>query len=106
METSRVLSGLSYLSVLFAGILFPIVLFFATEDKRTKAHAKKAFLSHLIPLLPTPVVIYATISQIGNPEKMPVLFISSILFTIILGLIVVIWNIIKGIQILTNDQFS
>ena len=106
METSRVLSGLSYLSVLFAGILFPLVLLFATEDKRTKHHAKKAFFSHLIMLIPVPVIVYAAITQIGmNQAEFPVLFIGSILFTVVLSLIVTVWNIIKGIQIFMADTF-
>ncbi|MEH7390722.1 DUF4870 domain-containing protein [Bacillus sp. JJ1503] len=106
METSKVLSGLSYLSVLFAGILFPLVLFFATEDQRTKYHAKKAFLSHLILLIPVPVIVYAAITQIGmNHSEFPILFIGSVLFTVVLSLIVAVWNIIKGIQIFTGNAF-
>ena len=106
METSKVLSGLSYLSVLFAGILFPLVLFFASEDQRTKHHAKKAFLSHLIMLIPVPVIVYAAITQIGmNQSEFPILFIGSILFTVVLSLIVTVWNIIKGIQVFTAKTF-
>ena len=106
METSKVLSGLGYLSVLFAGILFPLVLFLATEDKRTKYHAKKAFLSQLITLIPIPFVIITAIFQIGmNPSELPLLFIGSILLAVIVNLIVAIWNIIKGIQVFTSESF-
>ncbi|WP_240322192.1 hypothetical protein, partial [Serratia marcescens] len=76
-------------SVFFAGFLFPLVVFFVTEDKDTKRHAKKAFLSHLIPLIPVPFVIYSAIVQVG-PEAtdIPLLFICSVAIVIILSLIV------------------
>lgn len=106
METSKVLSGLGYLSVLFAGILFPLVLFLASEDSRTKYHAKKAFLSQLIVLIPFPIVIYAAIDAAGtNSSEMPILLLVSVLFTIVLSFIVAIWNIIKGIQVFTSKTF-
>ncbi|MBY0123414.1 hypothetical protein [Bacillus sp. S/N-304-OC-R1] len=106
METSKVLSGLGYLSVLFAGILFPLVLFLATEDKRTKKHAKKAFLSQLIVLIPLPFVIFAAIDAARtNTPEIPIMLLVSVLFTIVVSLIVAIWNIIKGIQVFTSDNF-
>lgn len=105
METSKVLSGLSYLSVLFAGILFPLILYFATDDKRTKHHAKKAFLSHLIMIIPIPFVVIFGLTQIGmsGDGEIPVLFFVSVIMTILVNIIVVIWNLIKGIQIFTKE---
>ncbi|QED49547.1 DUF4870 domain-containing protein [Cytobacillus dafuensis] len=106
METNRVLSSLSYLSVLFAGILFPLVVFLVTEDKKTKYHAKKALLSQLIMLVPFPVVVYSAITQIVmNQTEVPMLFISSVIITILLCLIVAVWNIVKGIKIFTNESY-
>jgi hypothetical protein len=66
MDTRKVLSGLSYFSIFFAGILFPLVVMLASGDNVTKSHAKKAFVSHLIPLIPTPLLIFAIFSDINT----------------------------------------
>jgi hypothetical protein len=105
METNKVLAALSYFSVLFAGFIFPLVVYFVTEDVNVKKHAKKAFLSHLIPLIPIPLIFIVVINDItGNQgEVFPVLLIIAVGSSIILSLVVLIWNIIKGVKVLKND---
>jgi hypothetical protein len=105
METNKVLSALSYFSVLFAGIIFPIVVYFVTEDVLVKSHAKKAFLSHLIPLIPLPFLVIAIIIDTlgGASMVFPVLMVIAIGSIIILSLAVLIWNIIKGVKVLQNE---
>ncbi|WP_442596242.1 DUF4870 domain-containing protein [Neobacillus sp. D3-1R] len=105
METNKVLSALSYFSVLFAGFLFPLVVYFVTEDQRVKYHAKKALLSHLIPLIPVPFIfigIFLDINSSGEMEFPAISFLAMII-SIILSLIVLIWNIIKGVKVLRNE---
>lgn len=104
METNKVLSALCYFSILFAGFIFPLVVFFVTDDARVKAHAKKAFLSHLIPMIPLVLFVIAVINDIvGNSEAVfPALGLIGIGLSILLSLIVLIWNIVKGVKVLKS----
>ena len=97
METRRVLSGLSYLSIFFAGFIFPLVVFLASSDQITKMHAKKALLSHLIPLIPLPLLIFSIIEE-GPSGQFPALTFVFIIVMVIISIVVTIWNIIKGVK--------
>lgn len=104
METRKVLSSLCYFSIFFAGFLFPLAVYFATGDEKTKRNAKSALLSHLIPLIPTPLLAWAVFYDFANMEnQVPVLMIVSIGALVILWIIIVIWNIIKGVKVLTAE---
>ncbi|WP_042353992.1 DUF4870 domain-containing protein [Bacillus rubiinfantis] len=104
METRKVLSSLCYFSIFFAGFIFPFVVWLASGDGVTKQHAKKAFLSHLIPIIPMIFMIFAIISDAINiQEQMPVMTVVSIVVTGLVWLIMVIWNIIKGIKVLVTE---
>lgn len=106
MDTDKVLAALSYFSILFAGIIFPIVVYFVTKNSNVKSHAKKALLSHLIPLIPIPV--FGLIFIIGILNDTGEWMFSAFLFigvglSIVLSLVVLIWNIIKGVKVLQNE---
>jgi hypothetical protein len=105
METNKVLAALSYFSILFAGFIFPLVVYFVTDDSIVKKHAKKAFLSHLIPLIPIPLIFIVVINDItGNQgEVFPILLIVAVGLSMILSLVVLIWNIIKGVKVLKTE---
>jgi hypothetical protein len=105
MDTRKVLSGLCYFSIFFAGILFPLVVMFASGDDVTKSHAKKAFLSHLIPLIPVPLLIFAIFSDINtiNNDGIPVFALVTTGIMILVSLIVTIWNVIKGVKALMME---
>ncbi len=105
METRKVLSGLCYFSIFFAGILFPLVVMFASEDDVTKSHAKKAFVSHLLPLIPVPLLIFALITDINaiNNEAIPVFTLVTAGIMVLIGLIVTVWNVIKGVKVFTME---
>nr|WP_263324876.1 DUF4870 domain-containing protein [Neobacillus sp. Marseille-Q6967] len=104
METRKVLSGLCYFSVFFAGFLFPLVVMLASGDDMTKRHAKSALLSHLIPLIPLPVMIIALINEISNnPDQVPVFTIGTAIVMVIISIIVVIWNVIKGVKVFVQE---
>lgn len=104
MDTDKILSALSYFSIFFAGFIFPIVLFFTTSSESVKEHAKKAFLSHIIPLLSLPLIISAVFLDpvfSSGANEIPFFFLASVLISMALSLIVVIWNIVKGIKVFT-----
>ncbi|MEH6992658.1 DUF4870 domain-containing protein [Neobacillus drentensis] len=105
MDTRKVLSGLCYFSIFFAGILFPLVVMLASGDDVTKSHAKKAFLSHLIPLIPVPLLIFAIFSDLNaiNNDAIPVFTLVSAGILILISLIVTIWNVIKGVKALMME---
>jgi uncharacterized membrane protein len=106
VDTDKVLAALSYFSVLFAGIIFPIIVYFVTTNSNVKSHAKKALFSHLIPLIPIPVVglifIIGILSDVGQMMYSAFLFIG-VGLSIILSVVVLIWNIIKGVKVLQNE---
>ncbi|WP_080844051.1 DUF4870 domain-containing protein [Cytobacillus gottheilii] len=104
MDTDKILSALSYFSIFFAGFIFPLVLFFATSSESVKEHAKKAFISHIIPLLSVPLLLFAVFMEptfTAGANEIPFFFLGSLLVSLLLSFIVVIWNIIKGIKVFT-----
>ncbi|MBL4955005.1 DUF4870 domain-containing protein [Neobacillus sp. YIM B02564] len=104
METRKVLSGLCYFSIFFAGFIFPLIVLLASSDIETKQHAKKAMLSHLIPVIPMIFMVFAIIYEAINIQaELPVWTIISIVITAIVWIVVVIWNIIKGVKVLIAE---
>lgn len=105
MDTKRVLSALCYFSILFAGILFPLVAYFAAEDRDVKHHAKRALVSHLIPLVPLPLILISVYYEVTTGQHdFPALMFAGIILSIILSLIVLIWNLVKGIKVLNKEN--
>jgi hypothetical protein len=101
METNKVLSSLCYFSIFFAGFIFPLVVYFASGDEGTKRHAKSALLSHLIPLILSPILIFAVLNDTAMMQnELPVFTIISIVGLVIVGIAVTIWNIVKGVKVL------
>ncbi|PLS06987.1 DUF4870 domain-containing protein [Neobacillus cucumis] len=105
MESRKVLSCLCYLSIFFAGFIFPFAVYLATGDEGTKSHAKKSLISHLIPLIPTPLIVFAVFYDFTSQQQdtIPIFTIISIIVLILLWLIVIIWNIVKGVKVLTAE---
>ncbi|TYR76098.1 DUF4870 domain-containing protein [Rossellomorea vietnamensis] len=103
MDTNRLLSSLSYFSIFFAGFIFPIIVYFLVDDPETKRHAKSAFLSHLLPLIAVPLVIAGVFFDIGVlavGSGIPIFIFITIGFSLLISLVVVIWNVYKGIKVL------
>ncbi|MBO0959046.1 DUF4870 domain-containing protein [Neobacillus sp. MM2021_6] len=104
METRKVLSSLCYFSIFFAGFIFPLAVFIASGDESTKMHAKKSLLSHLIPLILTPLLLFAVFYDFTNiQDTVPTFTIISIAVLVVVWLIVVIWNIVKGVKVLLAE---
>ncbi len=103
MNTNKLLAALNYFSIFFAGIIFPIIVYFVSENKQVKNHAKRALISHLTVFLPVPFIIYGIMT--GEADAVSVFFILSILACMILSLIVVIWNLVNGIKMIAREEF-
>ncbi len=103
METNKVLSALCYFSIFFAGFIFPIIVYFISDNPYVKKDAKAAFLSHLLPIIAVPLVIAGVFMDIGifsSGSGMPIYFMIMIGLSILVSIGVVIWNIYKGIKVL------
>ena len=115
MDNRRVLSALSYFSVLFAPFLLPLIVYFITPDTEVKYHAKRSFLSHLIPValgiigfivfMISSAAMYTTMDYSMSSTSsfdfmsagIPILFM---LLYAILSIAVLIWNIVQGIKVM------
>lgn len=110
MDTRRVLAALAYFSIFFMGFILPAVLYFVSDDRWVKDHAKAAFLSHCIPvvavivafigMMATGVGLFSLNAQgaagVGALIAMGLLFGAAAL----VSLIVAIWNVYRGIKVL------
>ncbi|ALC88843.1 hypothetical protein AM500_02795 [Bacillus sp. FJAT-18017] len=107
MDTQRVLSALCYFSVFFAAFLLPCVVYFVADSEVTKSHAKKAFLSHLIPIAGVPfIIMLALFVAAAEPGAG---FVFAILGFIVYGILVLgitIWNVIMGIKALQEPAHT
>ncbi|BCB05644.1 DUF4870 domain-containing protein [Bacillus sp. KH172YL63] len=102
METNKVLSALCYFSIFFAGFLFPLIVYFVSDDPGVKKDAKAAFLSHLIPVIAVPFIFTGLVMDLGffAGGGLPVFTILIIGLVILVSVAVVIWNVYKGIKVL------
>lgn len=115
LDNNRVLSALCYFSIFFAGFILPLIVYFVATDQEVKRHAKRAFISHLLLIIPTIIGVILFIAVIAINPFAPsmnsiessangtVLAISWIVFIIleaVLSLVVFIWNIIQGVKVL------
>lgn len=109
MNNNKILAALCYFSVFFAPLLLPIIVFFITDDKEIKHHAKRSLVSHLIPtiLLVAGFIIFS-FSMLSFQDQMfgsgfgfwqltPFLFM---LLYGVLFLAIVIWNVIQGVKVM------
>ncbi|AGT33430.1 hypothetical protein M493_16080 [Geobacillus genomosp. 3] len=107
MSTNKVLAALCYFSVFFAPFLLPIVVYFVVEDMDVKRHAKRSLVSHLIPVLTVGLFIALSAFPVllGHWGGESFLFSGGLVWLGFLAagavnLVVVIWNVVKGIQVL------
>jgi hypothetical protein len=96
--SKKIISALCYFSLFFAPFLFPIAVYLVADDSEIMEHAKKSFLSHLLPIVAVPlgiIIIFET------QYHLAAIIISALIFGS-LTLIVMIWNIVKGIKVILS----
>lgn len=103
MKTDKLLSSLCYFSIFFAPFLFPIIVYFISDEREVKQHAKKSLLSHIIPIitiiLPFFMILFAGMS--GSPEAFAVgVVIFGFILVGVANLAAFVYNIVQGIKIL------
>lgn len=107
MDQSKGLSALGYLSFYFAPFIVPIILFFVSKEDSVRYHAKRAFISHLIPIFLGIIFLIIFISSTFTLEIINEsadifigsVFIAFIIFTVI-SFIIAIWNLVQAIKVL------
>ena len=104
-SNAKALSGLSYLSIFFFPFILPIIVYFASKDAETKHHAKRAFISHILTIVLSVILVVAIFfTFINTPDNtlstpfVILLFISFILFTLAYAGIF-IWSIIQAVKV-------
>jgi len=102
MDQSKIFSSLCYFSIFFAPILVPIIMYFVVDDSIVKKHAKSSMISHLILLVLFIAMLLVAIFVAFEQSISIFWFFISIGAYFVISIIVVIWNVIKGIKILAN----
>ncbi|MEO4055424.1 DUF4870 domain-containing protein [Solibacillus sp. CAU 1738] len=105
MDNNKVLSALNYFSVFFAPFIVPVIIWIVVQDEEVKRHAKRALLSHIIPvILGFFFVIYFIFGlSFGGYQGDDNLIFFSIGGMLLYGLIylaLIIWNIVQGIKVM------
>lgn len=102
----KVLRGLSYISVIFAPILFPILVWiFTPQVSVTRDTAKHALWLHIIPTLLS-IFIFMIIGGVGfftnsiNATSAVSLILLLVAMVVDIGMVV--YNIYTGIKIITS----
>lgn len=103
MENNKILSALNYFSIFFAPFIVPIIIWVAVPDQEVKHHAKRALLSHIIPVvLGIFLFIYFIVgmSLANVTQSWIVISIGGAIIYGLISLALVIWNIIQGVKVL------
>ena len=102
-QSERLLSALSYFSVFFAPIIFPIVIWILA-DKPVSTHAKKSLIFHILPyfLMIIGSAILGYSGMVSSTALSVILLIIGFL-ALIGAIYFVIYNLYCGIKILIND---
>lgn len=96
-RNNKAISSLCYFSIFFAPFLLPLIVYFIVDDREVKHHAKASLFSHILPVIVIPLFIVAILLN----------SVAFLFFVIVLGglasVFVLIWNIIKGVQLLKES---
>ena len=103
MDNERVLASLSYFSIFFAPFLFPIILFFIVKDEFVKQHAKRALLSHLVPVVFGFILVFllltsSWLADINDSNGTGIVIGMLAYLAVTFGFFV--WKIVQGIRVL------
>lgn len=104
MDTpERVIASLNYFSIFFAPFLFPIIVYLVTSNNSVQRHAKRAFLSHIIPVLAMigSIVLGIILAFSHFTGSAAIMMALGFLVAGILYFIFMIWNIVQGIKLFT-----
>ncbi|HJA74485.1 DUF4870 domain-containing protein [Limosilactobacillus pontis] len=107
--TTRIVNALSYLSILFLPVIFPLIVWIvarASDDPTISKNARKAFWSQLFPLL---YVIFAILTMsIASLYQATfhagALFGILLTFALLIALLLFIYNIAMAVKMLLGRE--
>lgn len=106
--TTRIVNALSYLSILFLPVIFPLIVWIiarASDDPSITANARKAFWSQLFPLLYAIFAILAlSISSLSATIHAGALFGILLTFALLIALLLFIYNIAMAVKVLLGRE--
>lgn len=106
MEDQKILNALSYFSVIFAPFLVPLIVWIVGKDEDVKYHAKRALISHIIPIILIIIIAFVVIatSFTGMLESNAsgLFIIGSLAVSGLMYVVIFIWNIVQGIKVMTK----
>lgn len=107
MSSDRMISVISYISIFFAPVLLPLIVWIVGNEFVSK-HARRAFMSQVFPWLFFLGAMVPLWIDGGNfqSESISIVFISLISLFMISLLVIVILNIIWMIIVLKNTKAS
>ncbi|ERL66020.1 DUF4870 domain-containing protein [Schleiferilactobacillus shenzhenensis] len=103
MEEHKIVNGLSYLSIIFAPILFPLIVWVVADNGSDMvATAKRALLLHLIPTALTIVlaIFFIPVAITGGNMATSIVGIVLVAAAFAIDLAMVVYNIVLGVKIL------
>ncbi|MEL3962422.1 DUF4870 domain-containing protein [Lysinibacillus endophyticus] len=106
MDNNKIISALCYVSLLFAPFLLPLIVYLVINNNEVKYHAKRAFISHLIPVVIGMLlgifgifgIFSVTSTDIMNGFVISLFIFMAIYFLI--TIILLIWNLIQAVRVL------
>ncbi len=106
MKNEKIINGLSYISILFAPILFPLIVwFFCRDNQNISYHAKSALLLHILPgiLLFVALLSGGTLGILSNSEYIAAVVCVVLLATsIVADIALTIYGLVKGIKLIVE----
>jgi len=104
------LNGLSYISILFAPIIFPVIVWIVSKDNIVEYHAKRALLLHLVPGISGFVMVSGLTSAgllYNNQTSFSRIILVTIAIFLIINLVITILAIVLGLkQFWAKDSVS
>ncbi|MFD3446521.1 hypothetical protein ACFDTO_18155 [Microbacteriaceae bacterium 4G12] len=101
-STKKLLAACCYFSIFFAPFLFPIIVYFVVSHNEVQYHAKRALLSHMLPVLGG-IIILILLTFVNTVETAGAIVVIGFLIVGLLYIAMFIWNVVKGIQLLANE---
>ena len=112
VTNQKLVSSLCYFSVFFFPLLLPFVIYLVSDEQEVKIHARRAFISHMIPviLLIAGIIIFS-LSMFSFENRVTSIlsgafdfwsfapFIFTLIYSV-LFLVVIVWNVYHGVKLL------
>lgn len=103
-STEKLLACLSYFSVFFAPILFPLIVWLVAPQP-VSTHGKKALIYHVLPSVLSFIAFGCMLTIFNTSGAVLTTFlVIVIVITIIGALYYLVYNLYSGIKVLVVDQ--